>query len=172
MRHNDTNVIHKRLTKAEKSNILLRKWKTINAVRLPFLSHHEINALRMPLSGKKSAAKAPQHRGEIVAAAVRKSGVKLTSLHSALRISRPTLYRRFEDPRLDFDFIEEVGKLISYDFAADFPELRVRNGLVAEPLAAYSIDNLAGCKDQLLHVYGLYTEVLQKYNALLETSQG
>ncbi|WP_022821882.1 hypothetical protein [Hymenobacter norwichensis] len=114
----------------------------------------------MPTTGTK-------HRGEVVAEAVRKSGVKLTKLHTALGISRPTLYRRFEEANLDFDFIREVGKVISYDFSQEFPELKAGPGVTPEPLAVFQLDNLEGCKDQLLHVYGLYTDILHKYNALL-----
>ncbi|WP_073285292.1 hypothetical protein [Hymenobacter psychrotolerans] len=126
----------------------------------------------MAKSGEKaSQTKDSKHRGEIVAKAVHQSGVKLTKLHTALGISRPTLYRRFEDRHLDFEFIREVGKAIFYDFGEEFPELRLHRPLVAEPLVPYQLDSLEGCKDQLLYVYGLYTEALQKYNALLQSTQ-
>ena len=107
-----------------------------------------------------------QHRGEIVAATVAKSGVKLSQLHRALGISRPTLYRRFEDPNLDFDFIKRVGQLIYHDFAQEFRELAAPT-LAAEPASSYQLDSLDDCKNKLLHVYGLYAELQEKYNALL-----
>ncbi|WP_226270399.1 hypothetical protein [Hymenobacter pini] len=106
------------------------------------------------------------HRGEIVQKAVGKSGVKLTKLHTSLGISRPTLYRRFEDPNLDFDFIQEVGRIIMHDFSEDFKELK-RPVVVEESIGAYQLDSLEDCKNKLLHVYGLYTDILQKYNDLL-----
>ncbi|MDO7885586.1 hypothetical protein [Hymenobacter cheonanensis] len=109
-----------------------------------------------------------QHRGELVAAVVAKSGVKLSQLHRALGISRPTLYRRFEDPNLDFDFIKRVGQLIYHDFAEDFRELAAPGlTLAAEPAAGYHLDSLDDCKNKLLHVYALYTDLQEKYNALL-----
>ena len=110
-----------------------------------------------------------QHRGEIVAAIVAKSGVKLSQLHRALGISRPTLYRRFEDPNLDFDFIKRVGQLIYHDFAEDFRELATpaAQSVAAEPTAGYGLDSLDDCKNKLLHVYSLYTELQEKYAALL-----
>lgn len=111
---------------------------------------------------------AVQHRGEIVAAAVRKSGVKLSQLHRELGISRPTLYRRFEDPNLNFDFIKRVGQIIHHNFALDFRELNSASAVVAEPIVAYQLDDLQDCKDKLLYVYGLYTELVQRYNVLLE----
>lgn len=111
---------------------------------------------------------AKQHRGEIVAAAITKSGMKLAKLHAALGISRPTLYRRLEDPNLDFDFIKQVGLLIYHDFAADFRELAAPvYSVAAEPAASYQLDSLDDCKNKLLHVYGLYTELQEKYAALL-----
>jgi len=104
-----------------------------------------------------------------VAAAVSKSGMKLSQLHRALGISRPTLYRRFDDPNLSFDFIKRVGQLIHYDFAQDFKELAPPpvTTLVAEPIAPYQLESLDDCKDKLLYVYGLYAEMIQRYNALL-----
>lgn len=111
---------------------------------------------------------AQQHRGEIVAAAIAQSGIKLARLHAALGISRPTLYRRLEDPHLDFDFIKQVGQLIYHDFGQNFKELAVRPyPVAAEPTPAYQLDSLDDCKNKLLHVYGLYTELQEKYNALL-----
>ncbi|NML65552.1 hypothetical protein HHL22_10080 [Hymenobacter sp. RP-2-7] len=111
-----------------------------------------------------------QHRGEIVKEAVLKSGVKITKLYQSLGVSRPTLYRRFEEPNLAFDFIEQVGTLIRHDFAQDFRELvppAATVAAVAEPAPAYHLDTLDDCKNKLLHVYGLYTELQEKYNALL-----
>ncbi|GAB3233220.1 hypothetical protein GCM10027346_21040 [Hymenobacter seoulensis] len=109
------------------------------------------------------------HRGEIVAKAVQQSGIKLTKLHTTLGISRPTLYRRFEDPKLDFDFIQKVGDIIMHDFSEDFRELKRNAPIAQEPIVAYHLDGLDDCKDKLLHVYGLYTELLQKHNDLLQT---
>jgi len=110
---------------------------------------------------------AKQHRGEVVKEAVLKSGVKITKLHEELGISRPTLYRRFEEPNLAFKFIEQVGALIRHDFAQEFRELAPPVAAVAEPTVGYQLDSLDDCKNKLLHVYGLYTELQEKYAALL-----
>ena len=100
-----------------------------------------------------------------MAAAVRKSGVKLSQLFPLLGISRPTLYRRFEDPHLSFDFIKRVGEAIHHDFGQDFKELALSAAL--EPVVAYQLESLDDCKDKLLHVYGLYADMVQRYNLLL-----
>jgi hypothetical protein len=111
---------------------------------------------------------AQQHRGEIVAAAVRRSGVKLSQLFPVLGISRPTLYRRFEDPHLSFEFIRQVGEVIHYDFGREFRELSLTAAL--EPIVPYQLESLEDCKDKLLHVYSLYADMVQRYNALLAES--
>jgi hypothetical protein len=110
---------------------------------------------------------AKQHRGEVVKEAVLKSGLTLTSLRQKLGISRPTLYRRFEEPNLSFEFIEQVGVLIRHDFAHNVRELAPPANVVAEPAASYQLDSLDDCKNKLLHVYGLYTELQERYAALL-----
>jgi transposase-like protein len=80
---------------------------------------------------------AKQHRGEVVKEALLKSGVKITKLCQELGISRPTLYRRFEEPNLDFDFIKQVGQLIYHDFGQDFKELTAPAvSVAAEPTSS------------------------------------
>lgn len=106
---------------------------------------------------------AKQHRGEILQEVVLKSGVKVTKLYGALGISRATLYRRFEDPNLDFDFIRRVGEIIYHNFAEEFKELAPT---VAEPVEVYQISSLEECKDKLLRVYELYLEKVRQYDEL------
>ncbi|MBF9220142.1 helix-turn-helix domain-containing protein [Hymenobacter ruricola] len=106
---------------------------------------------------------AKQHRGEILQEVVLKSGVKVTKLFAALGISRATLYRRFEDPNLDFDFIKRVGEIIYHNFAEEFKELAPA---AAEPVEVYQIASVEECKDKLLHVYGLYLEKVRQYDEL------
>lgn len=108
---------------------------------------------------------AKQHRGEIVHQAVLKSGMKLAKVYRALGISRPTLYRRFEDPNLDFDFIKRLGEVIYHNFADEFRELAPVTLL--EAIVPYQLESLDDCKDKLLHVYGLYADMVQRYNTLL-----
>ena len=106
---------------------------------------------------------AKQHRGEIVHEVVLKSGVKVSSLYRALGISRPTLYRRFEDPNLSFEFIRQMGEVIYHNFAEEFKELAPT---VAEPMAVYQLSSVEECKDELLRVYGLYLEKVRQYDEL------
>ena len=106
---------------------------------------------------------AKQHRGEILQEVVLKSGVKVSRLYGALGISRATLYRRFEDPNLDLDFIRRVGEVIYHNFAEEFKELAPA---VAEPAAVYPVSDVEDCKNRLLRVYELYLEKVQQYDEL------
>ena len=106
---------------------------------------------------------AKQHRGEIVHEVVLKSGVKVSKLYQALGISRPTLYRRFEDPNLGFEFIRQVGEVIYHNFAEEFKELAPT---VAEPVEVYQLSSVEECKEKLLHVYELYLEKVRQYDEL------
>lgn len=65
------------------------------------------------------------HRGEILEIAVRKSPYSIKKLAEKLRINRNTIYNRFREHNLDYEFILKVGDIIKYDFQDDFPELRV-----------------------------------------------
>ena len=65
-----------------------------------------------------------QHRGEIVEAIVRRSGYSIKALSKKLRVSRNTIYNKFREQDLSYEFIANVGDIIHYDFNADFPEIK------------------------------------------------
>ena len=56
--------------------------------------------------------------------AVRKSPYPIKALAQKLGISRNTLYNKFREHNLNYDFILKVGDIIYYDFKDDFPELK------------------------------------------------
>ena len=65
-----------------------------------------------------------KHKGQIVERIVREGGYTLTRLAKRLNISRNTLYNKFNNPNLSFDFIRKVGEIISFDFSIEFPEMK------------------------------------------------
>lgn len=114
------------------------------------------------------------HRGAIVEQVLRKNNVNLTKLARQLNIHRSTLYNYFSYPKLDWDMIMDISKIISYDFAKEFPELRSQFSKDAasraeEPIPDYARKDLF---DKCLHERDLfmrmYMEVNEKYIALNE----
>lgn len=103
------------------------------------------------------------HRGQLVEKIVRKSGYSLTKLAGKLGVSRNTLYNRFANANLTYQFIIEVGKVIYYDFTVDFPEMKeeLKGDRAIEPNGE---DKAAA----LWRVEGKYAQLLEKYNKLLE----
>jgi len=97
-----------------------------------------------------------QHRGEILEAVVRKSGYPLKTIAARLGVSRNTIYNKFREHDLSYDFIVRVGELLHYDFTYEYPEIKT----------TVSID-----KNQ--HVAELwwlekkYTRLLERYSQLL-----
>ncbi len=65
-----------------------------------------------------------QHRGAIVEAIVRRSGFTIKVLAEKLRVSRNTVYNKFREQDLSYEFIAKVGEVVRYDFTTDFPELK------------------------------------------------
>lgn len=104
-----------------------------------------------------------KHRGEIVEDAIRKSGFSLKKLSERLGISRNTLYNRFRDSRLSYEFIIAVGNIIHYNFSLDFAELRSETNEVSEgPINYIERDDV-----ELLKLKKKYTDLLERYNKLL-----
>ena len=101
--------------------------------------------------------------GEIVENAVRKSGFSLKKLSERLGISRNTLYNRFGDPELSYDFIRTVGNIIHYNFSIDFAELKEEVDEMGEGLINYADRDTA----ELMKLDKKYTGLLERYNKLL-----
>ena len=77
------------------------------------------------------------HRGEMVEEAVRRSGFSLKKLAEHLNISRNTLYNRFKNPEVSYEFIVSASKIIHYDFTIDFPELKTAVNEMGEGAGHY-----------------------------------
>jgi transcriptional regulator with XRE-family HTH domain len=93
------------------------------------------------------------HRGQIVEKIVRQSGYALIKIADKLEVSRTTLYNRFNDADLSWEFIKRLGKVIHYDFSLEFPELKEDLNLLEEN-SAYKLERK-------------YMRLLEKYNKLL-----
>jgi len=97
-----------------------------------------------------------QHRGEILEAVVRKSGYPLKTIAARLGISRNTIYNKFKEHDLSYDFIVRVGELLHYDFTYEYPEIKT----------TVSIDK----KQHVAELWWLerkYTRLLEHYSQLL-----
>ena len=106
-----------------------------------------------------------QNKGKIVENAVRRSGYALTKISEKLGISRNTLYNKFANNNLNYDFIIEIGKVIHYDFSVDFPELKEKNTRVNEKkiiIVDKDNDTL-----KLLRLEKKYSTLLEGYNKLV-----
>jgi len=104
-----------------------------------------------------------KHRGEIVEDAIRRSGYSIKKLSERLGISRNTLYNRFKEADLSYEFIASVSNIIHYNFAVDFPEMEAEHEDTGEKLTRY-IDRETA---ELLKLKKKYTDLLERYNKLL-----
>jgi hypothetical protein len=75
------------------------------------------------------------HRGEVLKEAVKKSRYKISRLIKLARISRGTYYNHIQNADLSFEKLEMYGKIINYDFSADFPDMQ--RYIVSEPASHY-----------------------------------
>ncbi|MGI2298412.1 helix-turn-helix domain-containing protein [Candidatus Cardinium hertigii] len=97
-----------------------------------------------------------QHRGEIIENVVRRSGISISVLAEKIGISRNTLYNRFKEQNLSYDFILTLGKVLHYNFAVHFPEMKSDRTLPDDACA------------ELFQLEQKYESLLEKYNWLLK----
>lgn len=99
----------------------------------------------------------------MVEEAVRRSGFSIKKLSERLNISRNTLYNRFKDPKVSYEFITAVSKIIHYDFSIDFPELETAFNRVSERPGNYLDRDTV----ELLRLEKKYIALLERHNKLL-----
>ena len=64
------------------------------------------------------------HQGEILQEAIKSSGISITRIVEEMGITRPTIYRKFKDETIDYNFVKRVGDIIGHNFANDFTSLQ------------------------------------------------
>ncbi|WP_342265723.1 helix-turn-helix domain-containing protein [Cardinium endosymbiont of Philonthus spinipes] len=97
-----------------------------------------------------------QHRGEIIESVVRRSGLSLSALAEKMGISRNTLYNRFKQKNLSYDFILNLGVVLHYNFVIHFPEMKSDRALSDD------------FRSKLFQLEEKYKKLLEKYNWLLK----
>jgi len=107
------------------------------------------------------------HRGEVLKAAVDKVSFKVTQLAKRMGISRGTYYNHIEDPNLSFELLERYGKILKYDFTADFPEMQ--KYALEESVENYGAPStFEEAVNQMSYYKEKYFQLLEKYTALIE----
>ena len=97
-----------------------------------------------------------QHRGEILESVIRRSGYSIKALAERLDVSRNTIYNKFREHDLSYDFMVKVGDIIHYDFTVDCPEIKTTVSLDKDQHAV-----------ELWRLEKKYTRLLERYNRLL-----
>lgn len=97
-----------------------------------------------------------QHRGEVLENIIRRSGYSIKTLAERLGVSRNTVYNKFKEHNLSYEFIMQVGDVIHYDFTYDYPEMST---IVSGEVNEYAAE--------LWRTEQKYTRLLEHYNKLL-----
>ena len=119
------------------------------------------------------------HQGEILQEVIKNSGISITRIVEELGITRPTIYRKFKDETLDYNFVKRIGEIINHDFSDEFtdvkkgtlsfvtqvPKSSVTNSVT--PRVAQTLNVDPDLSKQLLALQIKYIALLEAYNELL-----
>ena len=119
------------------------------------------------------------HQGEILQEAIKNSGISITRIVEELGITRPTIYRKFKEETVDYNFVRKVGDVINHDFSNDFTVLQQSSLSFVTPSVKPVVTNIvtprvtpsqntdSEAAKQLLTLQSKYIALLEAYNELL-----
>lgn len=119
------------------------------------------------------------HQGEILQEAIKSSGISITRIVEEIGITRPTIYRKFKEDTIDYNFVKRVGDVIGHDFANDFTasqqsslpfvtqSANITNRPAVTPRVTPSTMADNSVSGQLLALQTKYIALLEAYNELL-----
>ena len=119
------------------------------------------------------------HQGEILQEAIKNSGISITRIVEEMGITRPTIYRKFKENTLDYNFVTRIGEIINHDFSNNItlgqqstlpfvtihPKNIVTGHVTHRVTPVQSIDSDPA--KQLLTLQAKYIALLEAYNELL-----
>ena len=119
------------------------------------------------------------HQGEILQEAIKNSGISITRIVEELGITRPTIYRKFKEETIDYNFVARVGDIINHDFSIDFTGVQQSSLPFVIPTVKHAVTigvtpRVTGpqkpesdASGQLLVLQTKYIALLEAYNELL-----
>jgi plasmid maintenance system antidote protein VapI len=119
------------------------------------------------------------HQGEILQEAIKNSGISITRIVEELGITRPTIYRKFKEETVDYNFVKRIGDIINHDFTDDFTMLHQQTIPFVTSSSKTTVTNNVTPRvtqvqvsdsdpsKQLLILQSKYISLLEAYNELL-----
>ncbi|SFQ29402.1 helix-turn-helix domain-containing protein [Hymenobacter arizonensis] len=119
------------------------------------------------------------HQGEILQEAIKNSGISITRIVEELGITRPTIYRKFKEETIDYNFVKRIGDIINHDFSNDFTVVQQSSLPFVTPLQKAAVTQSVTPRvtstqnidsdpsKQLLLLQAKYIALLEAYNELL-----
>ena len=119
------------------------------------------------------------HQGEILQEAIKNSGISITRIVEEMGITRPTIYRKFKESVIDYNFVTRVGVIINHDFSNDFTSVQQSALPFVTPIPKTSVtasvtsrvtpvqNSDSDPSRQLLTLQTKYIALLEAYNELL-----
>jgi transcriptional regulator with XRE-family HTH domain len=105
------------------------------------------------------------HRGERLQEVVKRSPLTVSDIVKRAGYSRSSYYNlHIRNPQLSYDILEIYGKVLSYDFTDDFPDM-VKYVSFTTPRKDITLEQAIRERDQWRDKY---IHLLEKYNHLVE----
>ena len=105
------------------------------------------------------------HRGEVLNAVVKRSGLKVSDVTKRAGYSRASFYNHISIPDLSYDILDVYGRVLNYDFSEEFPEM-IKYVAFMEPTVEYG--NSDQLRKEINRWKDKYFVLLEKYNILIE----
>jgi hypothetical protein len=108
-----------------------------------------------------------QHVGEILEKAIRQSQYPISKIAKQIGYTRQHMYNLFNQAQIDLNLIDEIGKIIHYDFTLEIKRLKKYSSI--EPgNKEKDIQHEPNYKDKYLFLLEEYALLLKEHNKLLK----
>ncbi len=113
-----------------------------------------------------------RHIGNILENAIRKSEYPISKLAKRIGYTRQHMYNIFQQAKVDLLLLEEIGKVINYDFTDDVRELKKYSAAIKDGYGGKEISpGYENLEKKYITLLEEYNKLLKEHSELLKKAK-
>jgi hypothetical protein len=111
----------------------------------------------------------PLHQGKTIEQVIRRSGHSFSRVARLTKVSRRSVYNWLNQPQVNPQIIQKIGRVINHDFSIEFPELFSSEDFNTAPSHPNpgATSTPPSLEEEVAKWKNKYIDILERYNELL-----